>query len=94
MSKLAHSNQKTMDEIEAQAALDEGIDMDDEANAFAFELLMPEKFMRAEVAKIGRIDIDDERAVAKLAKKFRVSNNVMVIRLAQLSARNHTDAER
>jgi Zn-dependent peptidase ImmA (M78 family) len=90
MSKLAHSNQKTMDEIAARAAIEDGIDMDDEANAFAFELLMPEKFMRAELAKVGRIDIDDERAIKKLADKFRVTNNVMVIRLAQLWSRQRS----
>jgi Zn-dependent peptidase ImmA (M78 family) len=94
MSKLAHSNQRTMDEIEAQAAIEEGIDMDDEANAFAFELLMPEQFMRAELAKMKPFDIDDDGPIKKLALKFRVTHNVMVLRLAQLSKRLHSSGKR
>jgi Zn-dependent peptidase ImmA (M78 family) len=87
MSKLAHSNQKTMDEIEAKAALAEGIDMDDEANIFAFNFLMPEKMLRADIKKLGGVDIDDESKIKKLARIYRVTNNVMVLRISQLSAR-------
>ncbi len=76
MSKLAHSNKATMDEIEAKRLMEE------EANLFAMELLMPTKFLEAEIAKIGQFDVEDERPVAALAKKFGVSPQVMLWRLA------------
>lgn len=59
--------------------------MDREANAFAMELLMPEEWLRADLAKLGGIDIEDERKIGKLAKKYGVSSPVMILRLAQLA---------
>jgi Zn-dependent peptidase ImmA (M78 family) len=60
---------------------------DREANAFAMELLMPEAWLRRDVSAMGGIDIDDEKTVAKLAKKYRVSAGVMTLRLGELSAK-------
>ena len=78
MSKLAHSNQAMMDEIEARDRM-----IDGEATAFAMELLMPANLVRAEIAKIN-FDIEDDAAVLKLARKFRVDPQVMVLRIGQL----------
>lgn len=58
---------------------------DAEANAFAFELLMPEDLLRDEVAKIGGIDCEDEKKMKRLADKFRVSVPAMILRLGQLT---------
>lgn len=58
--------------------------MEREANQFAMELLMPRKFVEAELAKAGRIDMEDEIAIARLAKKFKVSVPIMTIRLGQI----------
>jgi Zn-dependent peptidase ImmA (M78 family) len=56
-----------------------------EANAFAMELLLPEKFVRAELVKVGGVDLFDREAVAKLARKFGVDPAVLAFRLGQLS---------
>lgn len=51
-----------------------------EANAFAAELLMPEAFLVQELD--GRsVDLEDDDAVASLAKRFRVSEAAMRLRL-------------
>lgn len=55
-----------------------------EANAFAMALLMPEDWLRQDVAKMGGVDIEDDEKVGKLAKKYRVSIQVMTLRLGQL----------
>jgi Zn-dependent peptidase ImmA (M78 family) len=57
--------------------------IDDEATAFAMELLMPTKFLRAALSEIGPFDIDDEVPIKKLAAKFKVSPQVMFLRLAK-----------
>lgn len=59
---------------------------DAEANQFAMELLMPEDLLRAEIKK-HPIDVCDEKAVKKLADKFRVPESVMAIRIGQLCSR-------
>ncbi len=58
--------------------------MDQEANAFAMELLMPADWLRADIEKMGGIDLTDDAALAKLAKKYRVSPQVMAIRIGEL----------
>ena len=63
-------------------------EMDAEANAFAFALLMPEDLVRAEVARVGGIDIENDEKLTVLAKKFRVSLQVAAIRLGQLYGLN------
>ena len=60
-------------------------DMNDEANAFAMELLMPEHLLRADLQRIGGVDIEDDRTLNRLAKKYRVSMPVMAMRLMELS---------
>lgn len=57
---------------------------DIEANYFAMCLLMPERFVRDEIRKIGGIDIADDRAIRKLARIFAVPETAMAIRLGQL----------
>lgn len=65
-----------------------------EANQFAAELLMPEELVRALSSKL-QFDLadaaDDDRAmkaVARLAKLFRVSVQALTFRIAKLSALN------
>jgi Zn-dependent peptidase ImmA (M78 family) len=54
-----------------------------EANAFASELLMPEHLIKA--ALEGKaIDLEDDDAIAALAKRFRVSDAAMRLRLDTL----------
>ena len=57
---------------------------DHEANLFAMALLMPEKLVRAELKRLGPIDLADDRATKALAKKFQVSETLMAIRLGQI----------
>jgi Zn-dependent peptidase ImmA (M78 family) len=68
---------------------DKDVDLEAEACAFARELLMPEKFVREEMRKIGRIDAVDENSpkLKALAKRFGVSTCHMAFRLGELSAR-------
>jgi len=58
--------------------------MQAEANAFAMELLMPADWLRADIEKLGGIDIEDDAALTKLAKKYRVSMQVMAVRIGEL----------
>lgn len=59
-----------------------GIDaLEIEANAFASELLMPRKWLEAELQ--GGWDIDDEK-IGSLARKFKVSVAAMQFRLLDL----------
>jgi len=54
-----------------------------EANRFAAELLMPAEFLKAALGDRS-IDIEDDEAVAALAKRFRVSEAAMRFRLSSL----------
>lgn len=59
----------------------EGTDaLEIEANAFAAELLMPNKFL-AEIIGHSGLDLDDDAAVATLARRFKVSTSAMLNRL-------------
>lgn len=56
-----------------------------EANYFAMCLLMPERFVMAEIAKMGgRVDFADDDQIAALAKKFKVSVTMMALRLGMI----------
>jgi Zn-dependent peptidase ImmA (M78 family) len=55
-----------------------------EANAFAAALLMPMQLMRQEIMK-NKLDLDDDKAVAELAKRFNVSSTAMSYRLGKLA---------
>lgn len=63
----------------------EGSDEEEmEANRFAAELLMPSAFLEKDMAAMGKIHADDEKAIAALAKKYDVSSQAMTIRLSSL----------
>lgn len=59
-----------------------------EANYFAMHLLVPDRALRAEIDKIGMVDIceDDPKKtlVKQLARTFQVSDNVIAMRLSEL----------
>lgn len=55
-----------------------------EANRFAAELLMPRSFLEADIEALGSIYLDDEKTIANLAKRYRVSSQSMAIRLSSL----------
>ena len=57
--------------------------MEKEANLFAMELLMPEKFLREDVGPDG-IDIFDDAAINQLARRYKVPTAAMTARLVQL----------
>jgi len=60
--------------------------MEEEANAFALELLMPSALLRADIAKMGGVDLTDDNAVERLAKRYRVPVAAMVMQLATVLA--------
>lgn len=55
-----------------------------EANEFAMELLMPSEWLLRDCKRIG---LFDTKAISKLAKKYRVSNEILVYRMGQLQDR-------
>lgn len=55
--------------------------MDAEANAFAMELLMPFDWI---VRDSAGIDICEDEAIAKLAKRYRVPASAMAIRIGEV----------
>lgn len=54
-----------------------------EANSFAAALLMPEEFLKSDVAG-RRMDIADEQAVRALARRYEISPQALTIRLLEL----------
>ena len=60
-------------------------DTEKEANLFAAELLMPSSFLQRDLEEMLGFDLlRDDRALAKLAKKYRVSTEALTFRLAYL----------
>lgn len=57
--------------------------MEVEANAFAMELLMPAHLVLRDSAGI---DMCDDKAVEKLAKRYRVPTVTMAMRIGELRA--------
>ena len=59
-----------------------------EANEFAMELLMPSAWLLEDIAGM---DVDDDKLLSELSKKYRVSNAVIAFRIGQLRERgaNH-----
>jgi Zn-dependent peptidase ImmA (M78 family) len=55
-----------------------------EANLFAAELLMPERFLVEDIQHLGSLDLLDEERITRLARKYRVSQHAMTIRLTHL----------
>lgn len=60
-----------------------------EANAFAAEILMPQRLL-AEALDTDEIDIEDDDQMDALAKKFRVSASAIRFRLSDLLAEYRT----
>lgn len=58
--------------------------MDQEANAFAVELLMPEFILRPLLGKFAIEFPDGGEALTSLAKKFGVPRELMALRIGQL----------
>ena len=55
-----------------------------QANQFAAELLVPQRFLIQELR--GRIvDVEDEDLVSELAGKFQVSRQMMTFRIGELA---------
>lgn len=59
-------------------------DAEKEANLFAAELLMPEPFLRRDLAEQHALDLYDERYIPELAQKYGVSVQALVFRLQYL----------
>lgn len=59
-------------------------EMDQEANAFACALLMPRDWLLADIEAMGGIDCDDNAAVSRLAKKYRVTSAQMILRIGEI----------
>jgi len=55
-----------------------------EANAFAAALLMPEDWLRADLAD-RKIDLSDDVAVRNLATRYEVSQQALTFRLMNLN---------
>jgi Zn-dependent peptidase ImmA (M78 family) len=63
----------------------EGTEIDEmEANLFAAELLMPEDFLARDIAEMGSVDLNDEKALKGLAGQYKVSSQALAFRLAYL----------
>lgn len=56
-----------------------------EANAFAASLLMPAAWLRRDVSEAG-IDVEDGAEIRRLADRYGVSTQAMLVRLASLGA--------
>ena len=61
--------------------------IEQEANYFAMHLLVPTDMLRAEVQKMGGVEIVDNSSgdLKKLAKRFGVSEAVIAFRLAEVA---------
>lgn len=63
---------------------EESDDQENEANLFAAELLMPESILKADLAKIEQLDLEDEASLVRLAGKYAVSVQALSFRVANL----------
>jgi IrrE N-terminal-like domain len=57
-----------------------------EANLFAAELLMPERILKADLAMIEQLDVEDEAFLGRLAGKYEVSVQALSFRVANLAS--------
>lgn len=63
----------------------EGTDVDErDANFFAATLLMPEEFLRKDIAALRNLTVHDDSAMRTLAKKYGVSTQALVFRISSL----------
>lgn len=58
--------------------------MDEEANQFAIELLMPRDWVLADLIEMQNFDIETEPRLILLAKRYQVSLQLMTIRVYQV----------
>lgn len=56
-----------------------------EANAFAAAILMPQSFVKKEIQNYNGFDFSDSRMINELAKKFEVSTQAISYRIINLS---------
>lgn len=72
--------------MRVRRVVDLAYERDLEANLFAMNLIMPEEHVRREVTWFAAngFDIVDDPAIKGLAKKFVVSEQMMLLRLVQL----------
>lgn len=62
-----------------------GVDPDEvEANSFAALILMPRDFLSAELEQMQDVDLLDDQIIRALARRFRVSEQALNIRLNNL----------
>lgn len=62
-----------------------------EANFFAAELLMPQKFLQSDLGNVGKIDLVDGKFLEfleNLAHRYEVSNQSLLFRLTNLGVLN------
>jgi len=64
-----------------------------QANEFAADLLMPERFISPYLAD-RTVDLEDDEFLANLAKKFGVSSQALTFRLLNLNLANRRQAPR
>jgi len=86
-SDMVHVDQSSRFFIKLRDAdSSKGEDADEmEANFFAAELLMPAKFLEADIARHGGFDLsEDDNTVSVLAERYGVSTQAMSYRLAYL----------
>ena len=57
--------------------------METEANRFAMELLMPWDWLVADIEAM-KLDVENDEQVAKLAKRYGVSVQVMTLRIGEI----------
>ena len=82
--ELEHAVHVDRGSLRRDALAAEGVDpIEIEANAFAAELLMPTRLLISELER-HPVDLEDDAAVAALAKRFRVSDAAMRYRLNSL----------
>lgn len=63
----------------------QGVDSDEmEANLFAAELLMPEDLLSRDLEEAQPLDISDDSKVRRLAKRYGVSSQALMIRISSL----------
>jgi Zn-dependent peptidase ImmA (M78 family) len=63
----------------------QGVDSDEiEANLFAAELLMPGFLLNQDLEDTQPFDISDESEIRKLARKYGVSSQALMIRISSL----------
>ncbi len=67
----------------------QGVDRDEmEANLFAAELLMPRRLLKKDLGDLQTVEISDDKTIGRLAKRYGVSVQALMIRLTALGYLN------